>query len=192
MRRTRMCGPRSRRAGTRRIRTLRCKPGWGPFCEIRLRTESFACWPIRPELLLRREIAPGGRRLFSGRRKRLCTPERRLNRGQLCIHRLLSANVLQLRFEFAIGSFTQVFELFGFQFAHFAGLDVENEWSVTHAADLFDVMPDLFEHLAQLAVAAFDDDDFVPRIVALANFTNLRRRSLHFAGAGLTPLNANA
>jgi hypothetical protein len=43
------------------------------------------------------------------------------------------------------------------------------------------VVADLFEHLAQLAVAAFNQDDFVPGIVSLADFANLCRRGLHAA-----------
>ena len=36
----------------------------------------------------------------------------------------------------------------------------------TYAANLLDVVADLFEHLAEFAVPAFDEDDLVPGIIA--------------------------
>jgi hypothetical protein len=36
-------------------------------------------------------------------------------------------------------------------------------------------MSDLFEHLAQLSIAPFDQDHFVPGIIALAHLPDARR-----------------
>jgi hypothetical protein len=113
-------------------------------------------------------------------------------RGQLCIHRFSSADIFQLRFaQLAVSGFAQVLEFFGLQFTHFARFDVEHQRSIAHAADFLDVMPNLFEHLAQLAIATLDDDDFVPGIVALADLANLRGRSLHTARTRFAALNAH-
>ena len=120
------------------------------------------------------------------------TPERRFHRRQLRIHCFLSANILQLRFQLAVGGFAQVFEFFGFEFTHFAGLDIQNQRSVANAANLLDVMSDLLKHLAQLAVATLDDDDFVPGIVALADFANLGRRGMHTTRTRFATLNGDA
>jgi hypothetical protein len=110
----------------------------------------------------------------------------------LRIHRFSSADILQLRFaELAVGGFAQVLEFFGLQFTHFARFDVEHQRSIAHAADFLYVMPNLFEHLAQLAIATLDDDDFVPGIVALADLANLRGRSLHTARTRFAALNAH-
>src|SRR5271170_3923080 len=57
----------------------------------------------------------------------------------------------------------------GFQLAKLAGGDVEAEGSVADAADLFDVVADLFEHFADLAIAAFGEGELVPGIVAATN-----------------------
>ncbi len=116
----------------------------------------------------------------------------RFDCGQLRIHRFALSDILQLQLaRFTIGSLAQVFELFGFEFAHYAGLDVEHQRAVTHASNLLNVMADLFEHLAQLTVAAFNQDDFVPGVIPLADLANLGSRSLYPAGAWFAPLNAH-
>jgi len=68
---------------------------------------------------------------------------------------------------------------FRFEFAQLAGLLVENERAVADAADFLHMMADLFEHLAQFAVAALDDDDFVPGVVTLADLADLGRGCSH-------------
>jgi hypothetical protein len=111
----------------------------------------------------------------------------------LRVHRLAAADIFQTLFARpAIRSLAQIFELFGFQFAHVARFNVEYQRAVSHTADLFDVMPDLLKHLAQLAVAAFDDDDFVPGVIALADLANLGGRGLHSARSRLAPLDSHA
>ena len=49
-----------------------------------------------------------------------------------------------------------------------AGFDVEDQRAVADAANFFDVVADFLEHFANLAVAALDEDHFVPGIVGLA------------------------
>jgi hypothetical protein len=100
----------------------------------------------------------------------------------LCIHSFAPTDIFQFWFaQLAIGGLTEVFEFFGLEFAHFARFNIEDQWTVANAANFLDVVADLLEHLTQFAVAAFDDDNFVPGIVALADFANLRRGSLHTA-----------
>ena len=104
----------------------------------------------------------------------------RLQCRQLRIHRFPPADVFQFRLvQLPVRCFAEVLEFFRLQLAHFARLDIEHQWTVPDTTNLLNVVADLLEHLAQLAVAAFDDDDFVPGIVAMANFANLRRRGLH-------------
>jgi hypothetical protein len=94
--------------------------------------------------------------------------------------------------QLAVGCFAQIFELFGFQFAYFAGLDVEYERAITDTTDLLDVMADLFEHLAEFAVATFDQNDFIPGVVALANLSDLGGSGVHATRAGLFAIDADA
>src|SRR5215469_5254262 len=91
-----------------------------------------------------------------------------------------------------LGSVAQVFELFGFQFADFSGLEVEHQRPVADTADFLDMMAYLFEHLAQFAIAPFNQNYFEPRIVALADPADLRRSSMHPSGAWLLAIDANA
>jgi hypothetical protein len=50
---------------------------------------------------------------------------------------------------------------------------------------------DLLEHLAQFAVAALDENDFVPGIVALANLANPGWRGVDLGRAGLAAFNGH-
>src|SRR5262249_44368668 len=45
---------------------------------------------------------------------------------------------------------------------------VQQQGTILHAADFFDMMPNLFKHLANLAVASFDDRNFQPGIIGFA------------------------
>jgi hypothetical protein len=84
-----------------------------------------------------------------------------------------------LRFAvFTFGGFMEVFDFFRLQFAHLSGLNIEHERTVADAADFFDVMADLLEHLAQLAIATFDDDNFKPRVLGAALTTGSRAGAL--------------
>jgi hypothetical protein len=49
-----------------------------------------------------------------------------------------------------------------------------------------------YKHLAQFTVAALDENDFVPGVVALANLADAGRRSAHMRRSGLAALNADA
>jgi hypothetical protein len=117
----------------------------------------------------------------------------RFNGGQLRVHRFATADIFQFRLaQLAICGFAQVVQLFSFELAHFARFNVEHQRAVAYATNLLDVVADLLEHLTQLAVAAFNEDDFVPGVVALANLANLGGRSLHPAGTRSAALDSHA
>jgi hypothetical protein len=82
--------------------------------------------------------------------------------------------------ELACCSQAQSLHLFGFQFAELAGLYIENQGAVADTANLLDVVADLLEHLAQFAIAALDDDDFVPGVVAFAHLADAGRGRTNF------------
>src|SRR5271170_1304978 len=84
---------------------------------------------------------------------------------------LLRYNLLALRGTIKRHHFAQR------QLAKLTRRDVETQCTVANAANLFDVMSDLFEHLSDLTIAAFDQRKFIPGVVATANEFNLRRRS---------------
>ncbi len=74
---------------------------------------------------------------------------------------------------FAGGGAVEGLDFAGGELAEAARGDVEGEGAVADAADLFDVVADLFEHLAELSVAAFGEGDFVPGVFAAANLLDL-------------------
>jgi hypothetical protein len=80
---------------------------------------------------------------------------------------------------FARRSRFQMRNFFQRQTAKFSGRNIERKWTILHAPDLLHVMPDLFKHLADLAIAAFDDRDFEPGIISLTDLANLRRCCAH-------------
>src|ERR1035437_8000825 len=79
-----------------------------------------------------------------------------------------------------------------FKLTHAARLLIENQRAVTDATDFFDKVTDLLEHLAQFAVAALDENHFVPGIVALADLANAGRGGADRGRAGLATLNGDA
>jgi len=95
-------------------------------------------------------------------------------------------------FELAGSGEAQSFDFFGSQFAKLAGLDIENKRAVADAANLLDVVTDLFEHLAQFAVAAFDEDDFVPGIFTGAQLLDAGGRCADFALPRLAALDGDS
>jgi len=99
---------------------------------------------------------------------------------ELCWSGTAAAACLQ----FSRSGKTQLVDLVFIELAEFAGLEVENEWAIAYAADLFYVEADLFEELADLAVAAFDEDDFVPGVIAFADLADLRGGGAHAPGSG--------
>jgi hypothetical protein len=94
--------------------------------------------------------------------------------------------------EFAVGRFSEQFEFLGIEFAEISGLLIEDQGAVTYAANLFDEMADLLEHFAQFAVAAFNENDFVPGVVALADLANAGWRGADLRRSGLAALDGNA
>jgi len=60
------------------------------------------------------------------------------------------------------GCGAQAIDFFQREGAEFAGRDIKGKRSVLHALDFFDVMPDFFEHAADLPIAAFDQCDLLP------------------------------
>ena len=64
--------------------------------------------------------------------------------------------------EFAVGQLTQILDLLGFKFTELPGFEIEDEWTVADSANLLHVVADLLEHLAQFAIAPFNEHDFKP------------------------------
>ena len=60
---------------------------------------------------------------------------------------------------------------------------VEREGPVLHAPDFLHVVPHFFKHFTDLAVAAFNDGHFEPRIIAFADQANFCRSGAHAAAA---------
>ena len=65
---------------------------------------------------------------------------------------------------FALDEGFEFFYFFGQQVAEFAGMNVEGKRTVADAFQFLNVVAGLFEHFAHLAVAAFDEGDFVPGV----------------------------
>src|SRR5204862_6381179 len=63
--------------------------------------------------------------------------------------------------------------------AMLADIHIERERAVAYPLDFFRVMADGLKHLPDLPVSAFDQRDFVPRIVCFANQLNFCRRGFH-------------
>jgi len=79
----------------------------------------------------------------------------------------------------------------GCKFAHVARLLVEDQRAVAYAANLFDEVAYPLEHLAQFAVAALDEDDFIPGIVALADLAYAGGRGADRERTRLTTLDGH-
>jgi hypothetical protein len=92
------------------------------------------------------------------------------------------------RLPFPIGCHAQRIHLFRLQLARLAGLQVQHQGTVAHTPDLFYVVPDLLEHLAQFAVAPFNQSHLKPGILPMADLADARRSSVHSALAGLAPV----
>jgi hypothetical protein len=65
------------------------------------------------------------------------------------------------------------------EFAKRAGLHVQRERAVAYAFDLFHVVANFFKHAPDLAVLAFNQRDFIPRIVAFSRQLHMGRRGAH-------------
>jgi hypothetical protein len=79
----------------------------------------------------------------------------------------------------SFGSLAKPDQFFRHKFTELSRLLVQYQRPVSDPTDLLDKMSDLLEHLAEFAVAAFDQHHFVPRVVALADLPDAGRRSLH-------------
>jgi len=67
------------------------------------------------------------------------------------------------------------------QLAQLPGLLIQHQRPVAHPANLLHKVPNLFKHLAELAVSPLYKHYFVPRIIALPYLPHPRRRSSHAA-----------
>jgi hypothetical protein len=94
--------------------------------------------------------------------------------------------------ERSVRRFAQEFQLRSVEFAEVAGFLVEDERAIADAANLLDEVADFLEHFAQFAVAAFNQNNFVPGIVALANLANAGRRGADAVGARFAAFDCDA
>ena len=115
----------------------------------------------------------------------------RKSRFGFCARTILRALRLS---QLAFGGFAKILNFFGLEFADLAGFQIKLQRTVPYPADLFDVVADLLEHLAQLTITAFDEDNFKPGILGTPRTStrlprpktsNLRRSGVHAARAGL-------
>jgi hypothetical protein len=95
-------------------------------------------------------------------------------------------------FQFAFRGETELCKLARLKLAHFARFLIEDERAVAHAANLLDEMADGYKHFAEFAVAAFDEDNFEPWIVTLANLANAGRRRADHGRTGFSALDVDA
>jgi hypothetical protein len=72
----------------------------------------------------------------------------------------------------SFGGAAELGDLFGSELAMAAWFDVENEGAVADAANFLDVVAYFLEHFADFAIAALDEDHFVPGIVGVAKEAN--------------------
>ena len=109
------------------------------------------------------------------------------------IHGVAAAELLGFwSAQLAFGGLAQGVQLFGLQLAHIARLLVEDQRAVAYAANLFNEVAYSLKHLAQFAVTAFDEDNFIPGIVALANLADAGRRGANLGRSGFTALDGHA
>lgn len=73
----------------------------------------------------------------------------------------------------ALGGAIEGCDLAQSELAELAGSDVQAKGPIADAADLFDVVADLLEHFSELAVAAFDEGDLVPGVIAATDELDL-------------------
>ena len=123
---------------------------------------------------------------------RLGTRELRLARCPRTILRALRLSQL------AFSGFAKVFDFFRLEFTGLAGFEIKLKRAIAHAADLLDMMADLFKHLAELAVTALDENNFEPRVFSTPRTrprlprpepSNLRWSGVHTASAWLVSVN---
>ena len=179
--------------------------GPGVFLERGL----LPCWAGRWADILRKGslglvvFGPRGGAFFKGlgykRLRSEClsgarTSGARRNSGQLAgVDQVAATDILRFwSAQLAIGSLTQQFQLVRIKLAQVSRLLVEDQWTVADAANLLHEVADFLEHFAQLAVAALDENHFIPGIVALADLADAGRRGANLFRAGLPALNGDA
>jgi hypothetical protein len=146
------------------------------------------------EIVLRAGGRPFFKRLGGKGLRRAGAGSARQYCGQLAgVNQIAAAEILGFRCtQRAVGCLAQQVELARIQLTQIARLLIEDQGAVAHAANLLDEVADLLEHLAQLAVAAFNENHFVPGIVALADLADAGRRGPDLLRAGLAALNGDA
>jgi hypothetical protein len=82
---------------------------------------------------------------------------------------------------FSFGGLAKADQFFRPEFPELSWFLVEHQGAVSYPPDLLDEMPDLLKHLAEFAVAAFDQHHFVPRVVPLADLADAGRGGVHAA-----------
>jgi hypothetical protein len=117
------------------------------------------------------------KRLGSKRFRRARTGSAGSDGGQLAsVGRVAAADFLGFwGAEFAVGGFAQKLQFIRIEFAQVSRLLIEDQGAIADAANFFDEVADLLEHFAQFAVAALDENHFVPGIVALADLADAGR-----------------
>jgi hypothetical protein len=116
----------------------------------------------------------------------------RTGSGQTRFHPLGAARFPWfLRAELAVGGLLQIFDLFRIKFAHLARLQIQHKRTIAYAPYLLHEVPDLFEHLAQLAIASFNQNYFIPGVVPLAHLPYLGRSSVHLSGSRPPAINCH-
>jgi hypothetical protein len=88
-------------------------------------------------------------------------------------------------FKLALRSQAQQIHLFCHQFARRSRLNIQHQRAIRHTANLFHAMSDLFKHLSQLAVAAFDQNNLVPGIFPGPHHADASRRGANASLSGL-------
>src|SRR6266571_1056344 len=76
------------------------------------------------------------------------------------------------------GSF-QSCDLLRCQAAKFAGMHIQLERAIANPLNFLNVVSDLLEHMPDLAIASFDQCDFVPGIICFADHTNFGGSRFH-------------
>jgi hypothetical protein len=95
------------------------------------------------------------------------------------------------RLYLAFSSEAQRIQFLGSEFAELARFNVEHQRTVADTPDLLDEMAGARKHLADFPIAAFDENDFVPRIFPDTNLANFSGRSAHARRARLALLDGD-
>ena len=89
-------------------------------------------------------------------------------------------------------SFAQCSHFLPSEFAELSRFYVEYQIAVSNAFDFLYMMADLFKHAPDLPVLAFNQRDFIPRVLSFSHDAYLGGRSAHCLHATHSGLTANA